>query len=113
VDRSGKEEEIPAPRNEYMYPKISPDGTRVAFTLQTEGNYDIWLWDFIRKTLTRLSFHKEADVTPIWTHDSKRIIFCSTRDGSLVLYRKAADGTGKDEKIISIPDRGLIPYSIN
>jgi dipeptidyl aminopeptidase/acylaminoacyl peptidase len=111
VDRNGKEEEIPAPRNDYLWPKLSPDGTRVALTLVTDNNYDIWVWDFLRKTLTRLTFDKEYDVASIWTQDGKRVVFISTRDGGLGLYWKSADGTGKDEKIFSAPDRGLIPYS--
>jgi serine/threonine-protein kinase len=113
VDRNGKEEEIPAPRNDYMYPKISPDGTRVALTMASDKNWDIWVWDFIRKTLTRLTFDMQYDVSPIWTQDGKKIVFCTTRDGLLNLYWKPADGTGKDEKLFSIPDRGLIPYSMS
>jgi serine/threonine-protein kinase len=33
VDREGKEEPLGAPPNNYRYPKLSPDGTRVAVTV--------------------------------------------------------------------------------
>jgi Tol biopolymer transport system component len=111
VTRDGREEPIEAPPNDYMYPKISPDGTRVALTLSVENNWDIWIWDLVRKTMTRLTFDKSYDVQPVWTPDGKRIVFASTREGNLGLYWKAADGTGKDEKIFRALDRNLMPYS--
>jgi serine/threonine-protein kinase len=54
VDRNGKEEPIAAPPNAYASPKISPDGTRVALFIRDSGGNDIWIWDLVRKTMTRL-----------------------------------------------------------
>ena len=45
VDRSGVEEPLGAPPREYNYPKLSPDGTRVAVEIRAEGGRDIWIWD--------------------------------------------------------------------
>jgi serine/threonine protein kinase len=112
VDREGKEEQIAAPPNSYNYPKISPDGTRVALTIATGGNGDVWIWDFIRKTMTRLTFDKASDLQSIWTPDSKRIVFASNREGGAgSVYWKAADGTGAEEKLGSMPNLGLWPWS--
>ncbi|MBP1624597.1 MAG: serine/threonine protein kinase, partial [Acidobacteria bacterium] len=113
VDRTGKEEEIPAPRNDYMFPKLSPDGTRVALTLSANNHYDIYIWDFVRKTMTRLTFSKEGAgaAGAIWSPDGKRIVFIAEQQGNMDLYGKAADGTGKDEKLLSVPGRSIIPYS--
>ena len=108
VDRKGKEEPIAAPPNAYNHPRISPDGTRVALTVAIDGNEDVWIWDFVRKTLTRLTFNKERDYFPLWTADGKGITFHNEERG--ILW-KAADGTGQDELIGSLPDRALYPSS--
>jgi eukaryotic-like serine/threonine-protein kinase len=103
VDRKGKAEPLAAPANIYSFPKISPDGTRVALSVETGGNQDIWIWDIARKILTRLTFNKGIDRSPIWTLDGKRIAFVSYREGaSSSVYWRAADGTGDDEKLGSV-----------
>jgi serine/threonine-protein kinase len=110
VNRAGKEEPLGTPPNEYRYPKVSPDGTRVALTIDTGGN-DIWIWDVVRKTMTRLTFDKHS-VQSIWTPDGKRIVYYSGREAGLIgIYWKAADGTGEDEKLASTSDRSLYPWS--
>jgi serine/threonine-protein kinase len=44
VDRQGHEEFLPAPPRLYIYPRISPDGTRVALRIRDQQR-DIWMWD--------------------------------------------------------------------
>ena len=51
LDRAGREEAIPAPPRTYYYPRLSPDGTRVALDVRDQEN-DVWIWDFARVTLT-------------------------------------------------------------
>ena len=55
VDRQDHEELIPVPPRPYMYPRISPDQTRVALHSRDE-QLDLWVWDLARRTLTRLTF---------------------------------------------------------
>ncbi len=116
VDRKGREEPLNAPPNVYGYPKISPDGTQVALTVVT-NRADIWVWDFARKTLTPLTFEGAYNITPVWTPDGKRIIFCSLgREGSGPaggLYWKASDGTGEVELLYSAQEGVLAPYSLS
>jgi serine/threonine protein kinase len=111
VDKKGNEEQIEAEPNRYAYPKISPDGTKVALTVTRDGNTDIWVWDLIRENLNRLTFYEAGDITPIWTPDGKRIVFASFREGDLCIFWKAADGTGEVEKIGSLPGHNLYPWS--
>jgi serine/threonine-protein kinase len=112
VNREGKEEPLGIPPNSYRYPKVSPDGTRVALSIGPLSSNDIWIWDSVRKTLTRLTFDKANDLQSIWTPDGKRIVFASGREGSQTrLYWKAADGTGAEEKLGSLPNLSLMPWS--
>lgn len=64
VDRMGREEPLPAPERAYIYPRISPDGTRVALSINDQGQ-DIWTWNFARQTLTRLTFGPGQDSYPV------------------------------------------------
>jgi serine/threonine protein kinase/Tol biopolymer transport system component len=112
VDRNGKEEPLGTPPNNYMYPKISPDGSRVAVTIGG-SNSDIWTWDLVRKTLTRLTFDEKPEIQSIWTLDGKRIVFASGQTSNNDICWKAADGTGDVEKIGSVPDRTLMPWSFS
>jgi Tol biopolymer transport system component len=114
VDRKGKEEPITAAPNLYRHPNISHDGTGVALAVSSGDNFDIWVWDFNRKTLTRLSFEAQLNVMPVWTLDDTRIAFFSSGHGgsgnTMGLYWKAANGTGKDEQLCSLSGRYFFPY---
>jgi len=100
VSRRGLEQPIDAPVRPYMYLRISPDGTRVALDIRDEQS-DIWVWDIARQTLTPLTLDPATDRNPVWTPDSRRIVFASTRDGRLDSYWQAADGTGSVERLTS------------
>jgi serine/threonine protein kinase/Tol biopolymer transport system component len=98
VNREGREEPINAPPRTYVYPRLSPDGTRVALDVRDQEN-DIWTWDFARSTLTRLTFDPANDQYPTWTRDGRRLIFISAREKTLAPFWQAADGTGAVERL--------------
>jgi eukaryotic-like serine/threonine-protein kinase len=107
IDRQGREEPIGAPPDAYLYPRLSPDGTRVALdvpddplgTAATLANRDIWVWDFTRQTQTRFTFDDAAEGYPVWTPDGKRLVWASQRSGPYNLYWQASDGTGPIERL--------------
>ena len=97
----------------YFYPRISPDGTRIALDVKL-GEDDIWIWDVTRATMTRLTFDAGEDEFPVWTPDGQRVAFASQRDGVGLhnLYWKAADGTGAVERLIeSTSDQRPLAFS--
>ena len=100
VDRKGHEEPIKAPPRAYGTPRLSPDGTRVA-TEVYDQNTDIWIWDFARETLRRLTFDPAGDGMSVWTPDGRGIIFESGHAGVPNLYRQAADGTGTVDRLVT------------
>jgi len=106
VDMKGKEELLAAPSNAYGNPKISPDGKRVALSIGTSSNANIWIWDLVREALTRLTFDTSLDVAPLWTRDGKRIFFASILGGNYRVYWKASDGTGGIEQLGGVPAIG-------
>ena len=69
--------DVGAPRD----PTWSPDGTRIAFTSDRDGNPDIWLQGIEDPAPTRLTSSAEADSQPDWSPDGSSIVFRSERQG--------------------------------
>ena len=100
VDRSGKEEPLGVPPRAYTYPRLSPDGTRVALDIRDEMR-DIWIWDLARKTLTRLTVDSDLTRLPIWI-DAQRVVFTVTKDGQAgsSVRVQAADGSAPSQSLM-------------
>jgi serine/threonine-protein kinase len=103
VDRQGREEPLMAPVRAYQYPRLSPDGRRVALDVRDQ-ELDIWTWDFIREMPARLTFDPGQDYFPVWTPDGRRLVFSSSRAGVRNLFWQAADGTGTIERLSESPN---------
>jgi Tol biopolymer transport system component len=103
VDRTGREEPVPAPPRAYQYPRISPDETRVALDVRDQEN-DIWIWDFTRTTFTRFTFDPGGHEYPVWMPDGRRLVFGSGPPNAQNLFWKAADGTGVATRLTESPN---------
>jgi serine/threonine-protein kinase len=109
VDRQGLEDPLAAPARSYRYPRLSPDGRKVAVEAQDQDG-DIWIWDLVQQTLTRFTFDPAPDIYPVWTPDGRRLAFRSGRSGPPNVYWQAADGTGVVERLTESPNE-QVPYS--
>jgi Tol biopolymer transport system component len=97
VDRNGRTRPASDEAGGYEWPRISPDGKRVAVTNRTaDGRIGIWLLDLERGGRSRLTLAVN-DIIPLWTPSGERVAFASTRGDSRVcnVYWKAADGSGE------------------
>ena len=100
VDRTGREFPVKGvPLRPYVNVRLSPDETRVATEI-ADQEHDIWVWDFARETLTKVTNDPGLDETPAWTPDGRRLIFTSQTNGVLgSLFSQAADGSGVPEPL--------------
>jgi len=88
VDRNGNEQPLMEEWDRYATPAISPDGRRVAYTLDYPGQNDIWVYDLERGGVpTRVTRNEEATMFPRWTHDGERIAYSAFRVNSDVFLR--------------------------
>ena len=99
VDRNGEVAPLNAPPAQYLSPRLSPDGQKLAVqTLEDEGD-DIWIYDLSDdKAIQQLTFEGDNQ-RPVWTPDSKRVTFASDRDGTMSIYWQPADGSGMAERL--------------
>ena len=84
------------PARAYFYPRLSPDGTRVALDIRDQ-EADIWIWDLVRVRLMRLTLEPTFEQYAVWTPDGKTVIYASSRLGGpsapRSLFRRPSDGT--------------------
>jgi eukaryotic-like serine/threonine-protein kinase len=102
VDRSGKRLGVVGEAAEYSNPALSPDDSKLPVGIrdpQTKTR-DIWIFDLLRGTKTRLTFDPADDLDSIWSPDGTRIAFTSERLGQRDIYQKPADGSGSEELLL-------------
>jgi serine/threonine protein kinase/Tol biopolymer transport system component len=99
VDRNGQAQPVSGIRRAYEDLSLSPNGQQVALTIEGP-TWNIWIYDLVRGTLTRLTF-EEDNRDPLWTPDGKKVVYTSFRNGRYGLYWKAADGSGREELLVS------------
>jgi serine/threonine-protein kinase len=86
---------------DYYSPMLSPDGSKLAVSIETNGIADIWVIDLVRHTKTRITFGPQYSGQPIWWPDGKSIVYGYGPSGTPdSIYRQNADGTGSKEKLL-------------
>jgi hypothetical protein len=59
---------------------VSPDGSRIAFVRENDGNFDIWMQQVDGGGLTQVTSSSFGDFEPAWSPDGNRLAFVSNRD---------------------------------
>ncbi|HEX8030237.1 MAG TPA: PDZ domain-containing protein [Vicinamibacterales bacterium] len=83
VDRKGGDaRRLTSFQGQSSNPKISPDGTTVAFSADYAGNTDVYTVAVSGGEPVRLTWHPGADNVQGWTPDGTKIMFASSRQSS-------------------------------
>jgi serine/threonine-protein kinase len=109
MDSTGKTQPLLAAPGQYLTPRFSPDGNRLALAVGPGGGGDIQVYDWQRDTMTRLTF-TQRNLYPVWTPDGKHIAFESASGGANFIRWIRADGAGESQLLVESKS-GLRPYS--
>jgi eukaryotic-like serine/threonine-protein kinase len=101
MDRSGKISTIADKLPDLQDAVLSPQGDRVALQLNA-GQTDIWVLDLTRGVRTRVTFGPVGNVSPVWSPDGKWIAYAGAQNGHFALCRKASDGSGAEETLLTV-----------
>ncbi len=104
LNRNGATTPLRATPAVWGFPRFSPDGRRLALGIDDGRQTDIWVYEWERDILTRVTSDPGSDVAPVWTPDGTRLVFASTRGNNVSnLYWQRADGTGEAQRLTDSP----------
>jgi serine/threonine-protein kinase len=90
------------------YPRLSPDGRRLALTIGPSASGHIWIYDLAGSAQPlRLTF-QDHNLFPIWSPDGKRIVFLS-RAGSDQMFSILADGSATEPERVIASQNPAVP----
>jgi len=100
MDHQGKFMPLRETPGFYYNLAFSPDGKRLALEIFDGKRRDIWVYEWERDGLTRLTFAGELNENPIWTPDGQRIAYSSQEKGGTInLWWIRADGAGDAQRL--------------
>jgi serine/threonine-protein kinase len=100
LDSSGKIEPLHPESGLYGFPRFSPDGKRLAFSMDnSQGGRDIWVKDLERAATSRLTLLPGQNGFPVWTRDGHVVVFLSSNPAAPGIYWIRADGVGEAQRL--------------
>ena len=91
-DRKGRAEALKIPPGVYLFPRVSPDGKRLAFE-STDGKESfVAIYDLIGTSSARRLTYGSNNRFPVWSRDGKYVVYQSDRGGDRSLYWQPVEG---------------------
>lgn len=95
----GTASRLSSPPGEESFPRFSPDGTRLAFSGNYDGNTDVYVVAAGGGAPFRVTFHPDGDRLLDWTPDGASVLFASGRES----------GLGRLNQLYTVPATGGLP----
>jgi serine/threonine-protein kinase len=114
MDRTGALATLRAEPSEWYNAEFAPDGRRIAVDVRNGGQTDIWVHDWSRGSLTRITSGAMNEEFPVWTPDGARLVYRTFKSsidpyGNTISWKRA-DGTG-DAQVLVHSTAALLPGS--
>jgi tricorn protease len=102
----GEAVRLSSPPGEETFPKFSPDGSRIAFSGNYDGNVDLYVIPVTGGLPHRVTHHGAPDRLVDWYPDGKHLLYATTmtsyKDRFNQLYKVPAEG--------GLPEKLPVPY---
>jgi tricorn protease len=102
----GSAARLSSPLGEETFPRFSPDGTKIAYSADYDGNTDVYVVPSTGGEPLRLTHHPMGDRVIGWHPDGKRVLLASSRESGRQRYNQfylvAIDG--------GLPEKLPVPY---
>jgi tricorn protease len=102
----GTAERLSSPPGEELFPRFSPDGSRIAFSGNYDGNTDVYVIPAMGGEPLRVTYHPGTDRLIDWSPDGGELLFASRRESGVQrfnqLFRASAEG--------GLPEKLPVPY---
>ncbi len=110
--RDGAEMETVGAPADYNFPRLSPDGQRLAANVgdPRTGTVDVWIFDLVRGAQTRFTFDPGVEWSPVWSPDAKQIAFAADRNAIPNLHVKGLSDMGSGEPLTKPTEWVQMPW---
>ena len=105
LDQKGKQQGAQSETRGFGYPQLSPDGRYLVVSIREDDrNRDLWVYDTVRGSRERVTDDASDDFSPIWSPDSRQIVYAAQRrtsgDENLNLYVRNWGTDGSDRRLL-------------
>jgi len=107
VEKSGGlAHRLSSPKGEEMFPRFSPDGDKIAFSGNYDGNTDVYVVPALGGEPNRVTYHPMGDRLVDWLPDGSGVLFASRRESGRQRYNQFYSISEKG----GFPTKLIIPY---
>ncbi|HTP12133.1 MAG TPA: PDZ domain-containing protein [Bacteroidota bacterium] len=97
---------LSSPRGQELYPHFSPDGSRIAYSADYDGNLEVYVIPSMGGLPKRVTYHGMADRIVGWYPDGRKLLYVSSMNSGKQrfdqFYSVSPDG--------GMPDQLPVPY---
>ena len=94
---------LASPAGPELFPRFSPDGQRLAFMGNHDGNRDVYVLPIGGGIATRVTHHPASEMLSDWTPDGRELLFSSSHASPL---------GGRQPQIFRVPAEGGLPQRL-
>ena len=99
VDPKGVAQPLELPQAAYQSPRISRDGSQIAYVTDDGHEANVWIYDVSGAHSPRQLTLQGKNRFPIWSNDGQRVAYQSDREGDLGIFWQRADGSDKPVRL--------------
>jgi Tol biopolymer transport system component len=96
LDAAGKTQPLLAKPGFYQRLRLSPDGQRLVLEVTEGSGSDIWVYEWQRDTMTRLTFGGGGSTAPVWSPDGRYVVLSGSPGG---MFWTRSDGANKPQPL--------------